>query len=251
MNRETLTMALPRAAAGLLAGAALLLGAGVSQVFADAQQDLSRPTNLTAAALDGNSILVTWHDTNTREAGYRVAYHAGRLDPIDPEATYGEDAPAVDGINGNGFYTVRGLGPGTAYCFRVMAFNNDLKAGVYHYSAFSEAVCATTVAPPKTTVGQPATPANFRGERDTIRNRIVLQWGDVSGETYYALSATSHVGQVPQRLAETPAMVGAGSTTFIVDGHVSNAVTVAGGVDFELRACNPNGCSAPAKLTLP
>jgi hypothetical protein len=240
---------LVRTTSALLAGAALLLGAGVSHVSA-AVGDLARPTNLTAAGLDGTSILVTWRDTNDAEEGYRLAYRAGSVGAADPAATY-VDAPAVDGRNGNGFFTVRGLGPGTTYCFRVMAFHNGGATGVYHYSLFSEPVCAATVAPPKTTVGQPATPANFRGERDTIRTRIVLQWDDVSGETYFALSAASHVGQVPQRLAETPAMVGANSTTFIVDGAVSNAVTVAGGVDFELRACNPNGCSAPAKLILP
>src|SRR5262245_30748358 len=123
MNRNTLSRTLPRAAAGMLAGAALLLGAGASHVFA-AEGDLSRPTNLTSAALDGTSILVTWRDTNTAEGGYRVAYGAGRVDLST--ATY-VDAPEVDGINGNGFYTVRGLGPGTKYCFQVMAFNDQLR----------------------------------------------------------------------------------------------------------------------------
>jgi len=78
MNRFHLSHPLVRTSTGLLAGAALLLGAGASQVFA-AVGDLSRPTNLTAAALDGTSILVTWRDTNELEEGYRVAYRAGSV----------------------------------------------------------------------------------------------------------------------------------------------------------------------------
>ena len=111
------------------------------------------PRVLTAAALDGNSALVTWRDTNTAEGGYRLAYGPGQVNPST--ATY-VDAPEVDTINGAGFFTVRGLGSGTRYCFRVMAFNNDTKlGGTYCYSLFSEAVCAATVAASTKTVGAP------------------------------------------------------------------------------------------------
>jgi hypothetical protein len=239
MKRFHLSPTLVRTTTSLLAGAALLLGAGASHVAA-AAQDLATPQNLSAAALDGYTIRVTWRDTNAAEEAYVVVQRQGRFDtPAGPPITFAR-ASKVDGVNGTGAYTASMLTPGTTYCFKVEAAS----FATGRESAYSEAVCATTV-------GAPPTPANFRGERDTIRTRILLNWGDVSGETYYALSATSHVGQVPQRLAETPAMAGAGSTSFIVDGHVSNAVTVAGGADFELRACNANGCSAPAKLTLP
>jgi Fibronectin type III domain len=240
MRITHLSHPLVRTTTGLLAGAALLLGAGASHAFA-AVQDMPVPQNLSAAALDGYTIRVTWRDTNATEEGYSVVQRQGSFDTPAGEPIDFKRASKVDGIDGTGAFTASMLKPGTTYCFKVSAFSSTTGG---HTSAYSEAVCATTVAPPQT-------PANFRGERDTIRTRILLNWGDVSGETYYALSATSHVGQVPQRLAETPAMVGANSTTFIVDGAVSNAVTVAGGVDFELRACNPNGCSAPAKLILP
>jgi hypothetical protein len=247
MRPFNLSHPLIRTTTSLLTGAALLLGVGASHIFADpapgTAPDLPAPQDLSATALDGYTVRISWRDTNSTEDRHYVAWNEGSIDADGTIRSGGGmvGTPAVPGINFAGAYTVRGLKPGTRYCLRVMAM--DGRGDIVHRSAFSEAVCATTVAPP-------LTPTSFRGERDTLRNRILLQWGDVRDETYYAISATSQVGHVPQRLGEKPAMVGANSTAFIVDGKESNAVTVVGGVDFELRACNANGCSAPATLTV-
>lgn len=247
MNRPTLTQTLTRATAGLLTGAVLLMGVGASRASAaplpGTAPDMPAPQDLTLTAIDGYTMRVAWRDPNNTEDGHYVAYREGPIDE-DGDGKGGGMifTPKVTGVNGTGAYTVRGLKAGTTYCFRVMARNDDSKAGVFHRSAFSESVCAATH-------GAPTTPTNLKAERDNFRSRILLTWSDVSDETYYSVTATSRQGNVPQRLtlAADP-RAGANSTAYIVEGV--NAVFVVGGLNFEVRACNPNGCSAPAKVSI-
>jgi hypothetical protein len=96
----------------------------------------------------------------------------------------------------------------------------------------------------------PATPANFKGERQNgFGTRIFLSWSDTSNEEYYYLTAVSaQTGEIIVFPLSTPApKLGANSTAFIESGQIT---AVVGGVEFRLQACNAGGCSAPAKVVV-
>ena len=94
----------------------------------------------------------------------------------------------------------------------------------------------------------PATPANFKGERDGgFGTRILLTWSDSSSEEYYYLTAFSVQGEVPQQLDAPAPKLGANSTVFVVTG---DRAALVGGIEFHLQACNAGGCSAPAKVVV-
>ena len=93
------------------------------------------PTGLAAAAASGTQVNLAWRDNASNEDGYRVERSA------DGGATFAFVANAPAGATA---YAVTGLAPGTAYAFRVRAFN----AG--GDSAWSNTAQATTQGLPPT-----------------------------------------------------------------------------------------------------
>lgn len=96
----------------------------------------------------------------------------------------------------------------------------------------------------------PTTPGNFKAARDGgLGTRITLSWSDSTNEEYYYLTAASaKTGQPLAFPLPAPApKLGAGSTTFVITG---DAAAVAGGLKFQLQACNSGGCSPAAVTTV-
>lgn len=91
------------------------------------------PSNLTAAAASGVQVNLAWQDNANNEGGFYVEASS------DNGATFNRVATA--NVNATS-YSVTGLTPGTAYVFRVQAFN------VLGVSAYTPTASATTISPP-------------------------------------------------------------------------------------------------------
>jgi len=91
---------------------------------------LGAPTGLTAGALSGTQVQLSWTNSSQTAAGASVERAAG--------ANYAQVATVGPSVT---TYTDSGLSPSTAYNYRVRAFNTA--AG---YSAYSNAVSVTTTA---------------------------------------------------------------------------------------------------------
>jgi len=121
---------------------------------------LNAPSNLSAAVASGTQVNLTWYDYSANETGFKVERSADGVNFV-------EVATAPAGPYSYGYavtYQVTGLTPGTAYQFRVRAYNAQ---GVSAYSNAS--VVRTSTAP--------AAPGNLTATI-AANDRINLAWTD-------------------------------------------------------------------------
>ena len=97
--------------------------------FAPPTSPPDAPTNLTATPVSGVQVNLAWQDNSNNEAGYKIEKS------IDGGTTWAEVATASAKSTA---YAIGGLQPGTAYAFRVRAFN------ILGNSAYSNTATATT-----------------------------------------------------------------------------------------------------------
>ncbi|MEA4926570.1 MAG: cadherin-like beta sandwich domain-containing protein [Syntrophomonadaceae bacterium] len=109
----------------------------VTRAAAKGQTAPSAPTGLTAVAVSGPAIKLTWTDNSDNELGF----------VIERKSTGGSYAEIEQAAPNTTSYTDAGLSSGTTYYYRLFAFNNDGSSG------YSNQAQATTPA------GQPPQPS--------------------------------------------------------------------------------------------
>ncbi|HKR55784.1 MAG TPA: fibronectin type III domain-containing protein [Gemmatimonadales bacterium] len=123
-----------------------------------ASQIPAAPTNLSSTAVTTTSVSLAWTDGSTNENGFSIERQNG--------ATWSQIAWVADNVT---TYTNTGLTAGTAYSYRVLAFNGSGN------SAVSNAITAYT-----TPVSQiPAAPTNLAATGVTTSS-ISVSWTDTS-----------------------------------------------------------------------
>lgn len=100
---------------------------------------LAAPTSLTANVILGNSVSLSWNDTNTSESGYRIERSQNSSSGFVEIASV--DANIVSYANSN-------LSPQTTYYYRVRAFKIGQRNTTY--SSYSNLASATTGMAPDT-----------------------------------------------------------------------------------------------------
>lgn len=114
----------------------------------------SPAANLAASASSASQINLTWQDASNNETGFRVDRRTGSNGTWSQVATLGANLSS---------YSSTGLSPGTAYYYRVVAFNNSGSAMP------SNEASATTASPNATSPGatyaatDSSTSGNWRG----------------------------------------------------------------------------------------
>ncbi len=170
------------------------------------------PTNLSATALSGTEIKLTWRDQADNETGFRIERKkaGGSYSRID---TVGRNTTS---------YTDTDLAAGVTYSYRVKAYNS---AGESAYS--NEAEAAT---------GVPAAPTNLRAV-DITSQRVRLTWSDNSGnESGFKIERKKAGGSYSQI-----ATVGANTVSYIDTGLAGKTTYY-----YRVRAYNSAGNSAYA-----
>jgi C1A family cysteine protease len=121
-----------------------------------AVQPPSAPTNLRGSAASGTQINLSWTDTANNETGFKIERCMGSdCSSFIQVATAGRNAKS---------YKNTGLKAGTAYTYRVRAYNSGGD------SAYSSQMSATTLAPP-------SAPTSLLGSAAS-RTQINLSWSD-------------------------------------------------------------------------
>jgi len=123
-----------------------------------ASQIPAAPTSLSGSADTSTSVTLAWTDGSSNENGFSIERLNG--------STWGQIAWVADGIT---TYRNTGLSPGTAYSYRVLAFNG------FGNSPTTNQVTVTT--PPASQI--PAAPTNLSGTADSSTS-ATLSWGDGS-----------------------------------------------------------------------
>ena len=174
------------------------------------------PSNLTAAAVSSSQINLSWTDNATNETGYKIERCTGTgCTNFAQIATVGANP---------GIYANSGLAPGTAYTYRVRAYN---AAG---NSAYSASVSATTQP-----LAVPNAPSDLTAAA-VSSSQINLAWAD---------NATNETGFKIERCTGTPctfaqiATVGANVKTYS-NKSLSKSTTYT----YRVRAYNATGNSA-------
>ena len=137
-------------------------------------EQLSAPSSLVATG-DANRIRVVWTDNTTNETGFKIERKTGGSGTFSQIST----APAFTGT-GTTYMQDSGLAFGTAFCYRVKAFNT---AGD---SSYSNEACGTTLAAPALVA--PDNAANY-----TV-NYVTIQWGAITGATAYNFELSASCG---------------------------------------------------------
>jgi hypothetical protein len=115
------------------------------------------PSNLTATTVSSSQIDLTWSDNSNNESGFAI------LRSPDGETGWEE----ITTVIGNNSYNDTGLSSGTAYYYRVAAYNNNGS------SKFSNTDSATTLEVP------PESPTNLSAAASSS-TQIDLSWQDSS-----------------------------------------------------------------------
>ena len=125
------------------------------------------PSNANAVAPSFDQINVSWQDNSSNESGFEVHRSiTGPSGPFTLLATTGANATTY----GNG-----GLSGSMQYCYKIRAFRT--LGGKTNYSAFSNGVCATTLAPPV-----PAAPSGALAAPQFFGTEIGITWKDNSSD---------------------------------------------------------------------
>ena len=205
----------------VLVGPSLTPGAGygvsedafVAKIFEDLPP--SAPENLRASGVTVSSITLAWDDVSSNEDGFEVERKSGPAGTFSRIATVGASVER---------YTDGGRPEGTAYSYRVRAFND------IGDSAYSNQAELTTLSAAPT--GLSATAINSR--------EVDLAWSDHSGgETGFKAERRSSPA-APWAVVGT---TGANVTVF-VDRTVREETTY----DYRVFAINAGGDSAPSNI---
>ncbi|WP_169978968.1 fibronectin type III domain-containing protein [Tautonia rosea] len=170
---------------------------------------INSPSNLTALVQSTSRINLSWTDNATNETGYRVE----RSTDGTNWTVLTSSLPA-----GSTSYSDTTTAAGTAYSYRVQAFNASVT------SDYSNTASATTV-----TVAPSGLAASA-----VSSSRINLSWNDVAGETSYRIERSTN--GTTWTLAGT---TDAGVTTFSDTGRASNTTYL-----YRVQALNAGGASA-------
>ena len=142
------------------------------------------PTNLTATAISGTQINLSWTDNATNETGYKIERSSDGTNFYPLAAT---------GVNGTK-YSNTGLSAGRRYYYRVYAI---IAAGKSAFSNVANAVTSTTQPPPPPPPpppnGAPAAPTSLTLTKSaTVLNQIDLKWIDnATNETGYKIERST------------------------------------------------------------
>ena len=109
---------------------------------------LNSPNNLTATAVSGSQIDLTWTDRSNNEDGFKIERKIGA------GGTYAEIATAGANVTG---YSDAGLATGTTYYYQVRAYNGAGNSG------YSNEANATTPGNSNLALNKPATASNTNG----------------------------------------------------------------------------------------
>jgi hypothetical protein len=172
------------------------------------------PSGLTAQAVSGTDVVLTWTDNSSDETSFRVeSLVSGAFQEI-------QTLPA-------GAVTTRvtGLTPGASYSFRVRAGN------AYGFSGYSNTAAVTTPVPPPPT--PPAAPYNLRVQSVSATD-VVLLWSDAANnETSFRIESRTGSASFKE-----VAVVGTNVTTTRISGLQPKTV-----YQFRVRAANAAGFS--------
>jgi peptidyl-Asp metalloendopeptidase len=195
----------------------------------------SAPTALTATAAGTGQINLTWTDGSSNETGFKI------------ERSSGGAAFAQIGTVGAGVTSLSnsGLTEGTAYSYRIRAYN---ASGDSAYSNIATATTATA------TPTAPATPGSFAGApffsgngANRTLSSIRLTWRNVANETGYRVERCQASSLTATCTYALVRVLGA-NTVGISDGAVG--ATGKGIYKYRLRAENSAGASAWAETTV-
>jgi M6 family metalloprotease-like protein len=147
---------------------------------------LVAPTNLVASPISSSQIILSWTDNSNNESGFKIEYKSAS------EGSWGELVTVGAGITS---YQQTGLAPGSAFIYRVRAYNAS------GYSTYSNEATAATFALP--------TPANLAAIL-IAGNEVDLTWTDTATtETGYLIERKSGAGSWTEIAA-----AGANSTSY-------------------------------------
>ncbi|HEX2208086.1 MAG TPA: S8 family serine peptidase [Longimicrobium sp.] len=183
----------------------------------------SAPSNLNTRPASLTSILVTWADGSVNETGFVVSRRAAPSGIFGPWADVG--SPGRNGTN----FTSAGLAAGVPYQFRVRACN---AAGCSAWAAGATVTIPTS--PPAAPFNLVANPAS-----GTV---AALTWSDGSAdETSFSLARALRNLDGTWGAYTTIVSLPTDATAFNNAGLLSGRQ-----YRYQLRACNPSGCSALA-----
>jgi RHS repeat-associated protein len=183
-----------------------------NQANATTQSLPSAPTGLSATAVSGTQVNLSWTDTSDNETQFQIQRKIGEEGTFANLDTVGANVTA---------YSDTGLVNGTTYIYRVRAQNSVGNSG------FSNQSSATTLSPPAAPTGLTASAVS--------NTEITLNWTDAStNETGFRIERKTGAGGTYGEIA----LVGANATSY-------NNTGLASGVEYyyRIRATNNVGDS--------
>lgn len=182
------------------------------------------PGAVTATAISGTQINLSWNDNSTNESGFRISRKTGMGGTWAVIGTVGANVVAFQNS---------GLTPGVEYYYRLTAWNS---AGE---SPLSAEVRATTLPTGNGTL--PVGPGSLQATALSL-NEVALAWIDNSNdETGFQIQRKTGTSGA----WATIGAVGAGVTTF-----VNSALTAGATYVYRIRALNASGESLPSNESM-
>jgi hypothetical protein len=184
------------------------------------------PSSLIAKATSATSIVLTWKDNASDEAGFKVERKIGACDSVNAWsriATLGENAIT---------YTNTGLSASTTYSYRVKAYN---EGGNSSYSNCASAKTALA--------GTPRAPTNITAV-SLSTSQIKLTWTDNStNETSFKVYRK--VGAASWALLATKPANAVSYTDSTAGGNTATTT-----YSYYIKACNSSGCSPATTIAV-
>ena len=175
----------------------------------------SAPTGLTATAVSGGQINLSWVNHSSVASNYYIEQST--------DGTTWQPIASPYGSSTNNYTATRPFDSSTTYHFRVRAHSYTGAD-----SAYATAFVTTPAFPSQTTIN------SATAQSDTS---VALTWTDVTGETGYRIDRSTNNGST----WTTAGTVGAGFTTFTDTG-----LTEATSYTYRVVATNAEGDSAPS-----